>query len=62
MTTGDAQALAEHYLAGVLPQRWQHVQAVAAEVIRLSQALEVDDDALVAAGWLHFPRKSPCCR
>lgn len=53
MTNSDARALAEHYLAGVLPQRWQHVQAVAAEVLRLSQLMDLDGDAVVAAGWLH---------
>ncbi len=46
--------LAEQRLAGELPRRWKHVQAVAAKAERISPVLDEDDRAsLVAAAWLH---------
>lgn len=49
----DARALSERHLASELPQRWLHVQAVAAETARLCAALDLDGDAVVTAAWLH---------
>jgi hypothetical protein len=49
----QARALAEQLLAADLPQRWAHVQAVAAEAVRLCSALDVDPSAVVPAAWLH---------
>lgn len=48
-----ARQLAESELAGALPARWQHVQAVAAQAQRLSALPAVVGDLLVAAAWLH---------
>jgi hypothetical protein len=47
-----ARHLAVQELAVVLPRRWRHVQAVAAQAERLSFLLEVSGE-LVAAAWLH---------
>jgi putative nucleotidyltransferase with HDIG domain len=49
----EALALAERLLAAPLPQRWRHVQAVAAEAARLCDALNVDRVTIVSAAWLH---------
>jgi hypothetical protein len=49
----DARALAERHLARDLPQRWLHVQGVAAETTRLCAALDLDGAAVIAAAWLH---------
>ncbi len=52
--TGDAaRELAGSELAEMLPRRWQHVQAVAAQAARLSAVPCVAGDVLVAAAWLH---------
>jgi hypothetical protein len=49
-----ARELAESQLAGSLPQRWKHVQAVAGKAERVSVVLpEPDRAVLVAAAWLH---------
>jgi hypothetical protein len=40
-------------LAVVLPRRWRHVQAVAAQADRLSWLPDVSGELLVAAAWLH---------
>lgn len=40
-------------LAEVLPRRWRHVQAVAAQAERVSWLPEVSGEVLVAAAWLH---------
>jgi putative nucleotidyltransferase with HDIG domain len=53
MGQDDARALAERLLAADLPQRWEHVQAVAAEAARLCTALHLDPSVVVAAAWLH---------
>jgi HD superfamily phosphodiesterase len=50
----QARTLAEDCLAGELPRRWTHVQAVAAKAERVSMVLDpADRDVLVAAAWLH---------
>ncbi|MGW4942968.1 HD domain-containing protein [Actinoplanes sp. NPDC004185] len=49
-----AATLAESYLADALPQRWQHVQAVAAKAAGLSRLMSSSDaEVLTAAAWLH---------
>ena len=54
MVTGDvARELAESELAEVLPRRWQHVRAVAAQAERLAAIPGVAGQVLVAAAWLH---------
>jgi hypothetical protein len=54
VVTGDvARELAESELAQVLPRRWRHVQAVAAQAERLSAIPGVAGQVLVAAAWLH---------
>lgn len=53
MDENDARVLAEQLLAESLPQRWRHVQAVAAEVSRLCDQSTVDQRAVVCAAWLH---------
>ena len=46
--------MAELRLAGQLPRRWTHVQAVAAKATRVAQVLDpADRDVLVAAATLH---------
>ena len=40
-------------MAGVLPRRWRHVQAVAARAERLSAIPGVAGQVLAAAAWLH---------
>lgn len=49
----EARVLAERHLAAALPQRWRHVQAVAAEAARLCDGLDVDRRTVVCAAWLH---------
>lgn len=57
---GAARALAEEQLAGALPRRWQHVQAVAAKADRVAVVLpESERPTLVAAAWLHDVGYSP---
>ena len=54
LDAGAARELSRSLLADTLPQRWTHVQAVAAEAHRLSGILDVADQPLVvAAAWLH---------
>src|SRR5690349_25121872 len=49
-----AERRAEELLAGPLPRRWRHVQAVAVKADRISSGLStVDADILVASAWLH---------
>lgn len=45
--------LAHDLLACALPQRWRHVQAVAAEAERLSDQSRIERAQLVSVGWLH---------
>src|SRR4051794_33326546 len=40
-------------LAAALPQRWLHVQAVAAEAARLCGEMSVDRRVVASAAWLH---------
>jgi hypothetical protein len=49
----DARTLADRHLAGRLPRRWRHVQAVAAQAERVADSLGFRDGTLVAAAWLH---------
>jgi putative nucleotidyltransferase with HDIG domain len=49
----EARGLAERLLAVALPQRWRHVQAVAAEASRICDEVSVDRRVVVAAAWLH---------
>jgi putative nucleotidyltransferase with HDIG domain len=53
MDEDKARTLAERLLAAALPERWRHVQAVAAEAARLSDELSVDRRPVVSAAWLH---------
>ena len=55
MTPVQARQIAHKLLANALPQRWLHVQAVAATAERIGQCLftEPDMQTLVAAAWLH---------
>jgi putative nucleotidyltransferase with HDIG domain len=53
MDEDEARAQAERLLAAALPQRWRHVQAVAAKAARLADELNVDQRAVVSAAWLH---------
>jgi hypothetical protein len=52
ISSDTARGLASAQLAGALPRRWSHVQAVAAHAAEVSRDLSLDD-ALVAAAWLH---------
>ncbi|WP_330465143.1 HD domain-containing protein [Micromonospora zamorensis] len=50
----QAAELAERHLAGGLPRRWKHVQAVALKADRIAHVLDdADAQALVASAWLH---------
>jgi hypothetical protein len=59
MRVSDAQALAEELLAGDLPQRWRHVQGVAARAHMLHEELRMPDHRLLMAAWLHDVGYSP---
>jgi HD domain len=48
-----AEDLARNLLKDALPQRWAHVQGVAARARSLAPALITDEDLLEAAAWLH---------
>jgi putative nucleotidyltransferase with HDIG domain len=48
-----ARELAEKLLADPLPQRWAHVQGVAATARRLALILGEDAELIEVAGWLH---------
>jgi putative nucleotidyltransferase with HDIG domain len=54
-----ARRLAEHHLSGGLDRRWLHVQAVARRAAEVADALNLDDDVLVCAAWLHDIGYSP---
>jgi len=53
MDVERARQLAEGLLAGALPDRWAHVQAVAATAHRLRTQVAQAADASVVAAWLH---------
>jgi hypothetical protein len=59
MDVDDARLVAHEQLAEALPRRWRHVQAVAAETERLSEAINLDRRRLVSAAWLHDVGYSP---
>jgi putative nucleotidyltransferase with HDIG domain len=48
-----ARALASLYLGNGLDRRWKHVQAVAARATKVAAVLELDEDVVVSAAWLH---------
>ena len=48
-----AEDLARHLLEDALPQRWAHVQGVAARARSLAPAFADDKELLEAAAWLH---------
>ena len=48
-----AQDLARNLLKDALPQRWAHVQGVAARARSLAAAFASDQELLEAAAWLH---------
>jgi putative nucleotidyltransferase with HDIG domain len=52
ITIADSKALARRHLAE-LPVRWQHVQGVGHCAEHVAEVLQLGDDALVAAAWLH---------
>lgn len=52
-TVAAARQLAEEQLAILLPRRWRHVQAVAAEAGRLGDAIGLGRTGLQCAAWLH---------
>lgn len=51
MRTDDARQLAESCLAATHPQRWRHVEGVAARAREVRG--DSKDDPVVAAAWLH---------
>jgi hypothetical protein len=53
MDVERARQLAERLLADALPERWAHVQAVAATAHRLTTRIAQTADASVVAAWLH---------
>jgi hypothetical protein len=59
-SVADAEELAEGLLAS-LPDRWAHVQAVAARADGLTPAIDTEDDRqlLVVSAWLHDLGYSP---
>ena len=61
MRTADARRLAEECLATSLPERWCHVQGVAARAVEVSQT-GADDDPVVSAAWLHDVGYAPVAR
>ncbi|HSS56071.1 MAG TPA: hypothetical protein VLK79_15600 [Gaiellales bacterium] len=62
MGEDEARKLAQHHLAVTLPQRWLHVQAVAAEATRLCDAIGIDTSLTVSAVWLHDLGYAPAVR
>jgi HD superfamily phosphohydrolase YqeK len=48
-----AEDLARNLLKDILPQRWAHVQGVAARARSLAAAFVADKELLEAAAWLH---------
>ena len=61
MRTADARRLAEECLATSHPDRWRHVQGVAARAVAVSQS-GADDDPVVSAAWLHDVGYAPMAR
>ena len=61
MKTEDARRLAEECLATSHPDRWRHVQGVAARAVAVSQS-GADDDPVVSAAWLHDVGYAPMAR
>ena len=61
MRTADARRLAEECLATSHPDRWRHVQGVAARARAVSQS-GADDDPVVSAAWLHDVGYAPMAR
>jgi putative nucleotidyltransferase with HDIG domain len=53
MDSEPAHQLAERLLADALPERWAHVQAVAATAHRLTTRITQKAEASVVAAWLH---------
>jgi putative nucleotidyltransferase with HDIG domain len=53
MDVERARQLAGHLLADALPERWAHVQAVAATAHRLTTRIAQKAEASVVAAWLH---------
>ena len=48
-----ARDVARSLLAEALPRRWAHVQGVAEKAEHVAASLALNDEALVAAAWLH---------
>ena len=48
-----ARDLAEQHLAGPLPRRWQHVQAVVEQASTVAPFSDGDGELLLCAAWLH---------
>ncbi len=48
-----ARDLAEQHLAGPLPRRWQHVQAVVEQASTVAPISDGDGELLLCAAWLH---------
>jgi hypothetical protein len=53
MDSSDARTLAERLLSESFPDRWQHVQGVAARAAQVTANAPELDGVLVAAAWLH---------
>ena len=53
MMASWARDVARGLLAETLHRRWAHVQGVAKKAERVTESLALDDEALVAAAWLH---------
>src|SRR4051794_35511552 len=61
MRTDEARLLAEECLATSQPQRWRHVQGVAARAVALAGANEAEDP-VVQAAWLHDVGYAPAAQ
>jgi predicted hydrolase (HD superfamily) len=61
MRTDEARLLAEECLARSHPQRWRHVQGVAARAVALSQSIDAEDP-VVQAAWLHDVGYAPAAQ
>lgn len=57
-----AEDLAHGLLAEALPRRWAHVQGVARKAFYVASSLALNDEALVAAAWLHDVGYAPNVR
>ncbi|HEV2640226.1 MAG TPA: HD domain-containing protein [Actinocrinis sp.] len=51
--TSWARDLAEQFLAGPLPRRWNHSQGVGHKAEAIAEALGADGELLACAAWLH---------